>query len=47
MGIVKSFQPRTVPEEAVHAAMGAAQREFVEEGFKGAEEPTEIEPAVT
>ncbi len=45
MGIVKSFLPKTVPEEAVHAVMGkaleAAQQEFMEEGFKGAEEPAE------
>ena len=48
MGIVKSFLPRTVPEEAVHVAMGkalkAAQQEFMEEGFKGAEEPAEAVP---
>ena len=48
MGIVKSFLPRTIPEEAVHAAMGKAleeaQREFMEEGFKGAEEPAEPVP---
>ncbi len=45
LGIVKSFLPRTVPEEAVHAAMGkalsAAEAEFMEEGFKGSEEPAE------
>ncbi len=45
LGIVKSFLPRTVPEEAVHAAMGealsAAEAGFMEEGFKGAEEPAE------
>lgn len=48
MGIVKSFLPRTIPEAAVHAAMGealqAAQREFMEEGFKGREEPAEAIP---
>lgn len=44
LGIVKSFLPRTVAEEAVHAAMSevlrAAQYEFIAEGFKGSEEPT-------
>lgn len=48
MGIVKSFLPGTIPQEAVHAAMGKAleeaQREFMEEGFKGAEEPAEPVP---
>ncbi len=48
LGIVKSFLPKTMPEEAVHAAMGKAleeaQREFMEEGFKGSEEPTKAEP---
>lgn len=48
MGIVKSFLPRTIPEAAVHAAMGeavrAAQREFMEEGFKGREEPADAVP---
>ena len=48
LGIVKSFLPRTVPEEAVHAAMGealsAAEAEFMEESFKGAEEPAEPVP---
>lgn len=48
LGIVKSFLPRTVPEEAVHAAMAGALRvaeaEFMEEGFKGAEEPAEPTP---
>ena len=46
MGIVKSFLPKTIPEEVVHAKMGealkTAQREFLQEGFKGAEEPVEI-----
>ncbi len=50
LGIVKSFLPRTVPEEAVHAAMGealsASEAEFMEEGFKGAEEPAEPIPTV-
>jgi glyceraldehyde-3-phosphate dehydrogenase (NAD(P)) len=48
LGIVKSFLPRTVPEAAVHAAMGAAleaaRRQYMEEGFKGHEEPAEPEP---
>jgi hypothetical protein len=48
LGIVKSFLPKTVPEAAVHAAMGqvlrAAEVEFMEEGFKGAEEPAEPVP---
>jgi glyceraldehyde-3-phosphate dehydrogenase (NAD(P)) len=48
LGIVKSFLPKTMPEEAVHVAMGKAleeaQREFMEEGFKGSEEPTKAEP---
>ncbi len=50
MGIVKTFLPRTTPEAAVHAAMGvalrAAQKHFMEEGFKGAEEPSEPVPTV-
>lgn len=48
LGIVKSFMPKTVPEAAVHVAMGvalrAAEAEFMEEGFKGAEEPAEPVP---
>jgi len=48
LGIVKNFLPRTVPEEVVHAAIGKeleeSQREFMEEGFKGSEEPTKAEP---
>lgn len=48
LGIVKSFLPKTMPEEAIHVAMGKAleeaQREFMEEGFKGSEEPTKAEP---
>lgn len=48
LGIVKNFFPRTVSEEAVHAVMGVAlataQRGFIEEGFKGAEEPAEPVP---
>lgn len=47
LGIVKSFLPRTIPEAAAHAAMGealsVAETEFMEEGFKGAEEPAEPE----
>ena len=48
MGIVKSFLPRTMAEEAAHKVIGkameAAQHEFMEEGFKGAEEPAEAIP---
>jgi glyceraldehyde-3-phosphate dehydrogenase (NAD(P)) len=48
LGIVKSFFPRTVPEAAVHATMGAAleaaRRQYMEEGFKGREEPADPEP---
>lgn len=44
LGIVKSFFPRTIPEEAVYAEMGRklsrSEREHQKEGFKGAEEPT-------
>jgi glyceraldehyde-3-phosphate dehydrogenase (NAD(P)) len=51
MGIVKSFLPKTVPEEAVHAAMGkaleAARQEFMEEGFKGSGEPAEAAPTAS
>ncbi len=43
MGVVKSFLPRTVPEAAIQAAIGEAlkkeRREFIEEGYKGSEEP--------
>jgi glyceraldehyde-3-phosphate dehydrogenase (NAD(P)) len=45
MGVVKSFLPATVSEAASYAKMGeqleAARRGFMEEGFKGAEEPAE------
>ncbi|HVC35541.1 MAG TPA: type II glyceraldehyde-3-phosphate dehydrogenase [Chloroflexota bacterium] len=48
LGIVKSFFPKTIPEEAVHAEMGkalaVAEREFMAEGFKGAEEPAQPVP---
>lgn len=48
LGIVKTFLPKTTPEAAVHEAMSeatrAAQAEFRQEGFKGAEEPAEPEP---
>ncbi|MBI2953413.1 MAG: type II glyceraldehyde-3-phosphate dehydrogenase [Chloroflexi bacterium] len=48
LGIVKTLLPRTTPEAAVHAAMGvalrAARKQFMEEGFKGAEEPAEAVP---
>lgn len=44
LGVVKSFLPATVHEAAVHAEMGdELQRErqhYVDEGFKGSEEPT-------
>lgn len=44
IGIVKSFFPRTIPEEAVHAELGRklsrSERDHQKEGFKGAEEPT-------
>ncbi|MBI3945427.1 MAG: type II glyceraldehyde-3-phosphate dehydrogenase [Armatimonadetes bacterium] len=47
LGVVKSFLPRTLPEQTIHAAMGEAleeaKLEFIEEGFKGAEEPAEPE----
>lgn len=47
LGIVKSYLPRTIPEQAIHAAMGEAlaeeKLEYLEEGFKGAEEPAEPE----
>lgn len=43
MGVVKTFLPKTIPEAAVHAAIGEAlkaeQAEFRDEGYKGAEEP--------
>lgn len=48
MGIVKNYFPRTIPAEAIHAEMGKAlpiaEREFLSEGFKGAEEPTRAVP---
>ncbi|MDI6716242.1 MAG: hypothetical protein QME63_04800 [Actinomycetota bacterium] len=48
LGIVKSFLPKTMPEGVIHVAMGKAledaQHEFMEEGFKGSEEPTKAEP---
>ncbi len=43
IGVVKSFLPKTLPEAAIHAAIGEAlkaeRRDFQEEGYKGAEEP--------
>ena len=43
LGVVKSFLPKTIPEAAVHAAIGEALKaeraEYREEGYKGAEEP--------
>lgn len=48
LGIVKSFFPRTSPEAAAYAemgkALGMAERDFMAEGFKGAEEPTRPVP---
>jgi len=48
LGIVKSFLLKTMHEEEVHVAMGKAleqaQQQFMEEGFKGSEEPTKAEP---
>lgn len=44
LGVVRSFLPRTLGEEADHAAMHerlAGRPDRMEEGFKGAEEPTE------
>lgn len=44
LGIVKSFFPKTIPEETIYAEMGRklsrSEREHQKEGFKGAEEPT-------
>jgi glyceraldehyde-3-phosphate dehydrogenase (NAD(P)) len=46
LGIVKSFLPKTMPEDAIHAATGErlaeAQRALREAGFKGSEEPAEL-----
>lgn len=43
LGITKSFLPATMAEAAHHSAMGErlndAEREYLEEGFKGSEEP--------
>ena len=43
IGVVKRFLPKTIPEAAIHAAIGEAlkseRRNFQEEGYKGAEEP--------
>ncbi len=48
MGIVKNFLPATVREEAevptLAEAFSSMRSRFMEEGFKGAEEPTEPEP---
>ncbi|MDI6816388.1 MAG: type II glyceraldehyde-3-phosphate dehydrogenase [Actinomycetota bacterium] len=48
LGIVKSFLPKTMREEVRHEVMGRdleeARRDFMEEGFKGSEEPTKAEP---
>lgn len=44
LGIVKSFLPKTMSEQVVHYEMGKAldmeRRQFMQEGFKGSEEPT-------
>jgi len=44
LGILKSFLPKTIPEEAVYTERGKrlsrSEREHQREGFKGAEEPT-------
>ncbi|MGI5836102.1 MAG: type II glyceraldehyde-3-phosphate dehydrogenase [Chloroflexota bacterium] len=48
IGIAKNFLPTTVREEAPETlaqAMGAMRSRFMEEGFKGAEEPTGSENA--
>lgn len=46
LGIVKSFLPKTIPEDVLHEEMGQrlaeARRELREEGFKGSEEPAEL-----
>ena len=48
MGIVKSFFPKTIPEEAIYSETGKAftiaERQFMSEGFKGSEEPTNPTP---
>ena len=48
LGIVKNFLPKTTPESAAYAKMGKAfrraQQEFMEEGFKGREEPAVAVP---
>lgn len=48
LGIVKNFLPKTTPESAAYAKLGRAfrqaQEEFMEEGFKGREEPAEAVP---
>ncbi|HEY3374637.1 MAG TPA: type II glyceraldehyde-3-phosphate dehydrogenase [Candidatus Aquicultor sp.] len=48
LGITKSFLPKTMPEEIIHFEIGKAlieaRERFMEEGFKGAEEPTKAEP---
>ncbi len=48
MGIVKNFLPKTTGEEVERAtlaqAMGSMRTRFLEEGFKGSEEPADPEP---
>lgn len=43
LGVVKSFLPKTMPEETTHVAMGealeAARQRYIDEGLKGSEEP--------
>ena len=47
LGILKSYLPGTIPEAAIHAEMGEALRDeewqYVDEGYKGSEEPTTSE----
>lgn len=49
LGIVKTLFPKTIAEEAIHAEMGkalsVAERAYMAEGFKGAEEPTRAVPS--
>lgn len=47
MGILKNFLPTTLPEEkapTLAEALSAMRSRFMEEGFKGSEEPAEPEP---
>lgn len=51
LGVVKSFLPTTSHEAGVHARMGEQLRrerqQYVDEGFKGSEEPTGSNPEPT